>query len=316
MLRDSLSILVVDDMKFSCEVIRRALKKEGYQSIDVVNNAPEALERLKKKPVDVVLADWLMPEMDGLELAKHIRKMDKEQHRYTGIVLLTAKDDIASIRTAFEEGVDDYIVKPPNQIDLAARIYSTGRVANIQNDLLQTTETLKRLFERECTVNNITGLGRLEDTQRRLKAPLKQTLSRGGATCTAILKITDLDNIAQQYGQSVAEQLLINVTNRICQQVRPIDLVGHLKPDEFLIAIYSSNEYNARGASFKRILNDVNHRTYKTTGGFLNIHCAMAMSITQKQGSEDEEPNVKEVIDEIYKKLNQSIEMGYQEVAR
>ncbi|WP_198264927.1 response regulator [sulfur-oxidizing endosymbiont of Gigantopelta aegis] len=68
MIRDSLSILVVDDMKFSCEFIRRALKKEGYTSVDVVNNAPEALLRLQKKSVDVVLADWLMPEMDVMWL--------------------------------------------------------------------------------------------------------------------------------------------------------------------------------------------------------------------------------------------------------
>ncbi|MCU7940546.1 MAG: response regulator [gamma proteobacterium symbiont of Bathyaustriella thionipta] len=205
MLRDSLSILVVDDMKFSCEFIRRALNKEGYVHVDVVNNAPEALLRLKEKPVDVVLADWLMPEMDGLELTQRIRQLDEELNHYTGIVLLTAKDDIASIRTAFEEGVDDYIVKPPNQIELAARIYSSGRVANMQNDLLQTTQTLRRLFELECKVDNITGLGRLEDTHKRLNSLLKQTHSRGGATCTAILKITDLEEVSEQYGQLVYE---------------------------------------------------------------------------------------------------------------
>ncbi len=152
MLRDSLSILVVDDMKFSCEFIRRALKKEGYTSIDVVNSAPEALVRLEKHPVDVVLADWLMPEMDGLELSKRIRALDEEHHHYTSIVLLTAKDDISSIRIAFEEGVDDYIVKPPNQVELGARVYSAGRVATMQNDLLMSPQTLNKLFETKCTI--------------------------------------------------------------------------------------------------------------------------------------------------------------------
>ncbi len=53
MIRDELSILVVDDMKFSCEFIRRALTKEGYTSIEVVNNALDALKRIKKSPYDV-----------------------------------------------------------------------------------------------------------------------------------------------------------------------------------------------------------------------------------------------------------------------
>ncbi|NOQ79471.1 MAG: response regulator [Gammaproteobacteria bacterium] len=310
MLRDSLSILVVDDMKFSCEFIRRALKQEGYTSIDVVNNAPEALIRLKEQPVDVVLADWIMPEMDGLELAQRIRQLDEELHHYTGIVLLTAKDDIDSIRTAFEEGVDDYIVKPPNQVELAARIYSSGRVARMQNSLLQTTQTLRRLFERECKVDNITGLGRLEDTHKRLDSLLQQTFSRGGATCTAILKITDIDKLSKQYGQLVYEELLSSVANRIRHQVRPIDLVGHIAQNEFLIAMYSTNDTRCR--NFKRILQDLNHRSYKTTDGFLNIHCAMAMAVTKK---ENDNIDVKELISNIHKNLYKSIEMGYEEVA-
>ena len=310
--RDSLSILVVDDMKFSCEFIRRALKNEGYTDVDVVNNAPEALIRLEENPVDVVLADWLMPEMDGLELAQRIRQLDEESHHYTGIVLLTAKDDIASIRTAFEEGVDDYIVKPPNQIELAARIYSAGRVANMQNDLLMSTQALNKLFEVKCTVDQITGLGRLEDTQNRLNALLQQTHSRGGATCCAILKVTDINNIITSYGKEVHEQLMSSIATRICRHVRPIDLVGHAKEDEFLIAMYNEKKDDARCRNFKRILHDLNHRSYKTSAGFINIRCAMAMSVILKN---DPEQDVKHLISVTREKLHKSIEMGFEEVA-
>lgn len=312
MVRDSLSILVVDDMKFSCEFIRRALIKEGYTSVDVVNNAPEALVRLEKHPVDVVLADWIMPEMDGLELAKRIRILDEEQHHYTGIVLLTAKDDISSIRIAFEEGVDDYIVKPPNQIEMAARVYSAGRVATMQNDLLMSTQTLNKLFEMKCTVDRITGLGRLEHTQNRIDSLLKQTHSRGGSTCCAILKITDIDSIIASHGQEVQEQIIANVSNRICRHVRPIDLVGHAKQDEFLIAMYNDNPDNARCRYFKRILHDLNHRSYKTTAGFISIHCAMAMTVISK---DEDRQKAKEIISATRDKLHKSIEMGFEEVA-
>ncbi len=310
--RDSLTILVVDDMKFSCEFIRRALKKEGYTAVDVVNNAPEALKRLKQHPVDVVLADWLMPEMDGLEMAKRIRQLDEESHHYTGIVLLTAKDDISSIRTAFENGVDDYIVKPPNQIELAARVFSAGRVATMQNDLLITAQTLHKRFEIKCTVDAITGLGRLLDTQNRLEALLKQTYSRGGTTCCAILKITDIERIKESYGQQVHEQILSSVATRICRHVRPIDLVGHTTQDEFLIAMYNSVSDDSRCRNFKRILHDLNHRSYKTNAGFITIRCAMAMTSSSKGDSEED---VKEFINTTREKLQKSIEMGYEEVA-
>jgi len=314
MVRDSLSILVVDDMKFSCEFIRRALIKEGYTSVDVVDNAPEALARLQQQPVDVVLADWLMPEMDGLELTKKIRQLDEDSYHYTGIVLLTAIDDIASIRTAFEQGVDDYIVKPPNQIELAARIYSAGRVATMQNDLLMTTQTLHKRFEAKCTVDHNTGLGRFDDTQKRLNSLLKQTYSRGGSTCCAILKITDLDKLIAIHGQKIHQQLMSSVATRICRHVRPIDLVGHSQQDEFLIAMYNNDPDDARCRNFKRILHDLNHRSYSTTAGFISIHCAMAMTVSLNNGN-DNEPDVKELINMTREKLYKSIEMGFEEVA-
>jgi len=257
MIRDRLSILVVDDMKFSCEFVRRALTKEGYTSIEVVNNASDALARIQAKPFDVVLADWFMPEMDGLELTQKIRQLDEERYHYTGIIMLTANDDTASIRTAFEEGVDDYIVKPPNQIELASRIYAVGRVVSMQNDLLDTTRALRKHIELKCKVDRITGLGRLEDTRQRLDALLQQTQTRGGATCCAILKINDFDKIRSQYGIQVQEQLLSSVAERICRLVRPIDLVGHINQDEFLVAMYYNNADDARRRNFSRILHDV-----------------------------------------------------------
>jgi len=312
MIRDSLAILVVDDMKFSCEFIRRALIKEDFKDIEVVNSAPDALNRLKEKAFDVVLADWLMPEMDGLELTRKIRHLDEERHHYTGIVLLTAKDDMASVRFAFEEGVDDYIVKPPNQTELAARIYAAGRVANMQNDLLDTTQTLQNLFELKCKVDRITGLGRLEDTQQRLDALLQQTQSRGGATCCAILKISDFDKLKDQHGVEVQEQLLASAANRITRFVRPIDLVGHIDQDEFLIAMHFNNQDDARCRNFKRILHDVNHRSFKTTHGFLNIQCAMAMSTNYKGNMS---ADAKELITSTREKLQQSVDMGFEEIA-
>ncbi len=312
MIRDELSILVVDDMKFSCEFIRRALIKEGYTSIEVVNNAPDALIRIKDSAFDVVLADWLMPEMDGLELAQKIRQLDEERNHYTGIVLLTAKDDIASIRKAFEEGVDDYIVKPPNQVELAARVYSAGRVATMQNDLLETTHSLRKKYYLKCTIDRVTGLGRMSDTQKRLDALLRQTLSRDGTTCCAILKIINFKNLATEHNKEVQEQLLSSISRRICRQVRPIDLVGYINPGEFLIAMYYPDMEDARCRNFKRILHDVNHRSYKTAHGFLNLQCAMSMTSIDKNNPVSD---VKELIYNTRQKLKQSVDMGFEDVA-
>jgi len=280
--RDSLSILVVDDMKFSCEYIRRALKKEGYSKIDVINSASEALIYLQEKPVDIVIADWVMPEMNGLDLTRLIRQLDIETRHYTSIVLLTAIDDSTSIRNAFSQGIDDYIVKPPNQIEMAARVYSAGRVASIQNKLLQATQTLQRMFETKCKINTLTGLGSKEDTYQRFEDLLKQSVSRGGIVCSAILKITEINTITGQYGQMVAEQIISDIANKLCNILRPLDLIGHISQHTFLLILHDCNDANDAYHTFRRIVNTISQRSYKTTAGVLKVHCNIAVHISKK----------------------------------
>ena len=84
-----LSILVVDDAKFSSAMIGRALSQAGYQDLRFASSASEALKLLEDKPANVILADWLMPEIDGLELTARVRQLDEMTDHYSYIILLT-----------------------------------------------------------------------------------------------------------------------------------------------------------------------------------------------------------------------------------
>ena len=106
-----LPILVVDDAKFSSMVVGRALKNAGYRDIRIANNAPQALDLIEQRSVNVLIADWLMPDMDGLELADRIRQQDEQGDHYTYIILLTAKESPEALSHAFDRGVDDFIYK-------------------------------------------------------------------------------------------------------------------------------------------------------------------------------------------------------------
>ncbi|HHO59337.1 MAG TPA: response regulator, partial [Thiotrichales bacterium] len=112
MSQQDLSIIIVDDLQFSRIVVKTALKKAGYDGVRMADSATEALTMLEQKPADVVLADWMMPEMDGLELTERIRQRDEERGTYTAIILFTAHDGVEYLVKAFEHGVDDYLSKP------------------------------------------------------------------------------------------------------------------------------------------------------------------------------------------------------------
>ena len=139
-----LSIMVVDDAKFSSAVIGRALAQAGYQDIRFASSAGEALVQLEKRPVSVLLADWLMPEMDGLELTAQVRQHDEATNHYTYIVLLTGKDGDKVQGEAFDRGVDDFISKTSMSDQLLPRIFAADRVSNTINRLLGETRLLTK----------------------------------------------------------------------------------------------------------------------------------------------------------------------------
>ena len=102
-----LSIVIVDDLQFSRMVVKTALKKAGYDGVRLADSATQALNMLNEQPADVVLADWMMPEMDGLELTDRIRQRDEDAGTYTAIILFTASEGTDLLVKAFEHGVDD-----------------------------------------------------------------------------------------------------------------------------------------------------------------------------------------------------------------
>ena len=76
-----LPILVVDDAKFSSMVVGRTLRNAGCRDMRIANNAPAAL-KAEQRPVSVLIADWLMPEMDGLQLTDQVRQQDEQNNHY------------------------------------------------------------------------------------------------------------------------------------------------------------------------------------------------------------------------------------------
>ena len=121
-----LSIIIVDDLQFSRIVVKTALKKAGYDGVRMADSATQALNMLNEEPADVVLADWMMPEMDGLELTDRIRQRDEEVGTYTAIILFTANEGIDLLVEAFERAAFFILMHSINIIIVVfARLFKT-----------------------------------------------------------------------------------------------------------------------------------------------------------------------------------------------
>ena len=134
-------ILVAEDDPVARQLVKNTLQKEGYE-VASVDNGRKAWELFKENFYPIVLVDWLMPEMDGLELCRNIRK--KASADYVYIIFLTGKDSKEDIVQGLEAGADDYLTKPLDYLELAARIKTGIRILELEQSLKKTKEQINR----------------------------------------------------------------------------------------------------------------------------------------------------------------------------
>jgi diguanylate cyclase (GGDEF)-like protein len=269
-----LSIIIVDDLQFSRIVVKTALKKAGYNGVRMADSATEALAMIEQKPADVVLADWTMPEMDGLELTQCIRQRDEEKGNYTAIILFTAHEGVDYLVKAFDHGVDDYLCKPPNPQELAARVNAAARVAALQNDLLETSRQMQKTIDnlkKMALVDELTGAGNQQFLMKNLKNHLLEASTRRGGVCLVIVELRGLQNIASSHGQYVTDEILVSQHRRLRRAVRPTDIVARMDDDNFAIIMHHTKAKDYKASAIERILTMINNRAYKTTAGNVNL---------------------------------------------
>lgn len=146
----SSKVLLVDDDANARMILNRVLSKAGYE-IREAGNGREAIQATKDFKPDVMLIDWMMPEMDGEQLAKWVR--NDPEFRFIHIILLTAKGDIKDRVRGLQAGADDYITKPAPHQEILARVESGMRVRRLHSEIEQLSRRVA-LLEMAATVGH------------------------------------------------------------------------------------------------------------------------------------------------------------------
>jgi len=136
-----IKVLVVEDDAFFQRVLEKRLSAEGYRVL-VANDGREGMKAIVTFEPDLVISDWMMPEVDGLELCQSVKTGLKDTAPY--FILLTAKGEISSKLLGLETGADDYLVKPCDQGELMARVRAGLRIVLLAKELRATVAQLER----------------------------------------------------------------------------------------------------------------------------------------------------------------------------
>jgi cyclic di-GMP phosphodiesterase len=143
-----LNILIAEDDPIILKRLQHFLEKWNHRVISAQNGL-DALERFLSEPVDIVISDWMMPKMDGLELINHIRGQVSSKP-FVYAILLTAKGDKGDVVKALTEGgVDDYMIKPFDPEELRARIGVGERMVQLERKLREYSQGLELIVRKQ-----------------------------------------------------------------------------------------------------------------------------------------------------------------------
>ncbi|PIE08291.1 MAG: fused response regulator/phosphatase [Rhodobacterales bacterium] len=178
-------VLVVDDSRAQRKVVAVSLQRQGFDVVEA-SSGGEALEILRARPVDLVLSDWMMPGMDGLELCRQVRKLPQEGYVY--FILLTSKSEKGAVAHGLDIGADDFLTKPVNADELRARIYAGDRILKMTRELSEKNRLITD------TLNEISTLYDAIDRDLIEARKMQQSLVRerfrdfGSASVSLLLK--------------------------------------------------------------------------------------------------------------------------------
>lgn len=233
-------VLAVDDDENNLLAIKRPLIKEGYDCM-TCSSGPEALEILKYHEVDLVLLDWMMPGMTGLDVIRQV-KQDPEL-RLIPIIMLTARDTLADLREGLGAGADDYLMKPVNKVELMSRVKAGLRARAIQKELKESNDNLLSLNKRIKSLNKELELknrfirevfGRYlsdEIAESLLETP--EGLKMGGEKKKVTIIMTDLRGFSSLSERLGPEAVVKALNNYLSVMTEVIDSYGGVI-DEFI----------------------------------------------------------------------------------
>lgn len=245
-----MKILVAEDDPVSRTILVRAVEKLGHESL-AVSDGEEAWETYRKTPdLDVIISDWMMPGVDGIELCRRVRNDGRED--YVHFIFLTALSDRDHLLEGFEAGADDYLTKPLDRAELQVRLAAAERVRDLYRRLEEKNAELERLkdeFFRQARRDPLTGLGNRRRMEEDLDLLQGQAERYGYSYCVALCDVDFFKAYNDHYGHPRGDWVLKNVARTLRESCRRGDALYRYGGEEFLVVLPGQRLESALGAA-------------------------------------------------------------------
>jgi len=232
--------LVVDDSAVYRKLIGDHLRSWGF-GVTLAESGSEAWRILEQPNAPkLVLLDWVLPDLDGIELCQRIRQAGSSSP-YTYIILLTSKEGRQNMLQAMQAGADDYLVKPFDELELKARLLVGKRILDLQEELVSARESMRHA----ATHDSLTGLTNRAEILAMLERELERARRERKPVAVILCDVDHFKNVNDTLGHLFGDEALREIGRRLRTQLRVYDGVGRYGGEEFLMVLPSCDLPNA-----------------------------------------------------------------------
>jgi diguanylate cyclase (GGDEF)-like protein len=275
-----MKVLVAEDDLTTCTTLTALLEKWGYKTIAVADGR-KAWELLQSVDAPkLIILDWNMPEMNGLEVCSRLRQAKTTNPPY--IILLTSRHKKTDTVKGLDAGANDYVVKPFDSDELLARVRVAHKMLDLQSDLNKARDDL--LYQ--AMHDQLTGIF----NRRALLEILKKELSRAGrefrGLCVCMCDIDHFKLVNDKYGHKVGDEVLCGFISTMNNELREYDTIGRIGGEEFVILI-PTPERQINKTLCERLCSSVANTEFFTSAGPISITVSIGVTSNTESDSVD-----------------------------
>ncbi len=268
--------LIVEDDRVSAILLRRRLEQFGHEVV-LVENGMDAWQKLRSERFELVMTDWLMPDMGGLELTRRIRG---EGDSATYIVLLSARERGEDRGEALAAGADDFLTRPFDREELFARLSVAGRLLATQREfdrlseeLARTSAELARILELDeknideiratcrdlelahvqlqarSITDSLTGLKNHREFEERLEDEILRASRYHLPLSLIMLDVDHFKRFNDEFGHPAGDQVLQTLARLLERHARETDILARYGGEEFAVILANTDREQASAAA-------------------------------------------------------------------
>ena len=232
---NAFKVLVADDSAVYRKLVEHSLSEENC-SVLFASRGLEAIEMFERERPQLVITDWTMPDLSGLELCQRIRSA--AQSPYTYIIIVTGHSDKDKVVEGLSSGADDYITKPFHRDELQARV----RVGRRLLDLHRQIEDKNRLLEELALTDALTGLPNRRAIEEWAGRQLSGAARHGFSFWVVMIDLDHFKKVNDTYGHDAGDTVLKGFAEILKANTRLSNIAGRVGGEEFLQVLTHADE--------------------------------------------------------------------------